>query len=172
MGKGKGPIRKAASDAEVTDVLDMAEGIISRTLALMPPRFDSREARIMLRAIGLQESKFETRQQYHGPARSYWQHERGGGIYGVLHHEASKTHAQRLCALEGVPATPDAVYQAMLTNDIIGCGFSRLLLFTDPRPLPKVGDVEGAWAYYRENWRPGAPHPDAWPGNYGRALER
>jgi len=157
----------------MTDVLDMAEGIISRTLALMPPHFDSREARIMLRAIGLQESKFETRQQYHGPARSFWQHEKGGGIYGVLHHDASRAHAQRLCALEGIAATPDAAYQAMLTNDIIGCGFARLLLFTDPFPLPAVGDVDAAWACYNDRlWRPGLPHPELWPGNYERARMR
>ncbi len=35
--------------------------------------------------------------------------------------------------------------------------FARLLLWTDAKPLPAIGDEQGAWDYYLRNWRPGKP---------------
>ena len=43
-------------------------------------KFRSTAADVLLLAIGLQESRFEHRQQIGGPARSFWQFERGGGV--------------------------------------------------------------------------------------------
>lgn len=154
------------------NALDIADPIIEKTLSLLPPRFSSREAFVMLRAIGLQESKFKTRQQVSGPARSFWQFESGGGIRGVLSHHSTYRESRALCAVEGVTATAASVYDAMLQNDVIGCGFARLLLFTDPEPLPAVGDASGAWDYYLRLWRPGTPHPEAWAKNYALAISR
>ena len=48
--------------------------------------------------------------------------------------------------------------------------FARLLLWTDPAPLPALGAAVRAWAYYRRNWRPGKPHPETWPEMYQNAL--
>lgn len=132
---------------------------------------DTPEARVMLLAIGLQESRFEHRRQIGGPARGFWQFERGGGVVGVLTHAASAQRAAALCAARGVDATPAAVYPALEQDDVLAAGFARLLLLTDPKPLPAVGDVDGAWAYYLRNWRPGKPHPKTWPALYARAVE-
>lgn len=151
--------------------LQMGRTIIAETFSrVLPARFDSPEARRMLEVIGLQESRFEHRHQINGPAVSFWQFELGGGIVGVLTHPASKSFAIATCAILGVPPTPGAVYAAMVHDDLLGCAFARLLLYTDSKPLPELGDVDGSWNYYERNWRPGQPHPETWPGLYAQAA--
>ena len=49
-------------------------------------RVDSPEAELLLLAIALQESGCTHRAQIKGPARGYWQFERGGGFAGILAH--------------------------------------------------------------------------------------
>ena len=59
---------------------EIRERAIAPALALLPARMSSREAEIMLLAIGLQESLFVPRRQMgNGPARSFWQGELGVG---------------------------------------------------------------------------------------------
>ncbi len=130
---------------------------------------DTPEARLMLLAIGLQESRFMHRRQIGGPARGFWQFEQGGGVAGVLNHVASKKKARALCDARDVVPLPADVYYRLEHDDVLAAGFARLLLLTDAKPLPQIGDVQGAWAYYVRNWRPGKPHPDAWPGLYKQA---
>ena len=137
---------------------------------VLPGKFDSPEATVLLLAIGLQESRFEHRQQIGGPARSFWQFEKGGGVRGVLQHSASAKHAQALCALRGIAPTETAVYQRMLEDDLLGCAFARLLLYTDAAALPALGHADAAWDYYLRNWRPGKPHPETWGPLYAQAL--
>lgn len=129
--------------------------------AVLPPMFDTPEARVLLLAIGLQESRFEHRVQVvsgggEGPARGYWQFERGGGVRGVLEHPASAKWAAHVCQVRDVAPEAGAVHRALATDDILAAGFARLLLFTDPKPLPDFGDAERALAYYLRTWRPGA----------------
>jgi hypothetical protein len=138
---------------------------------VLPGKFASLGATVMLLAIGLQESRFEHRKQIGGPAMGFWQFERGGGVKGVLTHESSARHAKAICALRGVPATLDGVYRTLADDDILAAGFARLLLWTDARPLPAIGDADGAWAYYLRNWRPGKPHPQTWDSLYKQAME-
>ena len=145
--------------------------LVTRTYAeVLPGKFASPAATAMLLAIGLQESRFEHRQQLGGPARSFWQFEKGGGIKGVLRHRISKRHAEAVCVLRGVEPTPDAVYAAMTRDDLLGCAFARLLLYTDPRPLPEPGQIVSSWNYYIRNWRPGKPHRHTWDSLYSDAL--
>ncbi|WP_199533145.1 hypothetical protein [Thiopseudomonas alkaliphila] len=59
---------------------------IDPALALLPARMKSKKAVVMMLAIGLQESRFIHRRQIKGPARGFWQFEKGGGVYGVLNH--------------------------------------------------------------------------------------
>lgn len=132
---------------------------------------DSAQARVLILAIGLQESRLTHRRQIGGPARGLWQFEQGGGVKGVLNHSTSRARAELLCAARSVPATPSEVYKALEHDDVLAAGFARLLLLTDPRPLPEVGDVEGAWNTYVWNWRPGKPHPETWPMLYAQAME-
>lgn len=147
--------------------------IIACTYAsVLPGKFASPQATVLLTAIGLQESRFEHRQQIGGPARSFWQFEKGGGIAGVLQHRASRLHAHAVCVLRGIEATPTAVYAAMLTDDLLGCAFARLLLYTDPAPLPEIGQVVTSWEYYLRLWRPGRPHRGSWNELYATAAGR
>jgi len=151
--------------------LSIAVGIVHMTmLKLLPGQFDSPAARVLLLAIGLQESRFEHRQQVGGPARSYWQFEQGGGIRGVLTHSASKSYARAFCGLRAVAPVESDVYAAFLADDLLACAFARLLLWSDAAPLPEIGNETGTWAYYQRNWRPGKPRPETWTACYQAAV--
>lgn len=137
---------------------------INPALALLPPKMDSAEARVMLLAIGLQESKMLHRRQLvgnppapTGPAKSFWQGERGGGmVAGVRQHAATKALAAILYAERGVAPNDAAIWNAIERDDVLAAGLARLLLYSDPGALPRVSDTEGAWRLYLRTWRPGA----------------
>lgn len=148
---------------------------IDQGLALLPAVMDSESARVMLLAIGLQESGLTTRVQIvdgggQGPARGLWQFERGGGAAGVLRHNASRFWMHRLCTEHGVEPTPSGLWGALATDDALAAAAARLLLFTDPKRLPALGDIEGAWALYLRVWQPGKPHRSRWASNYPEAC--
>lgn len=146
-------------------------------LALLPSQMNSLQARVMLLAIGLQESGLTARRQYgNGPARGLWQFERGteksrGGVWGVYLHEASRYWLDHLTAARGVLFQPESIYQALEHDDVLAAGVARLLLFTDPRRLPFSDDPDGGYELYMRTWRPGKPHPKDWPANHKLALE-
>ncbi|WP_434213380.1 hypothetical protein [[Pseudomonas] boreopolis] len=135
----------------------------------LPGWLDTPWARVLLMAIGLQESGFRVRRQRGGPARGLWQFERDGGVRGVLRHPSSRGLARQFCAEAGVAADAQDCYDALAANDVLACQFARLLLYTDPAPLPRLGASQQAWEYYLRNWRPGRPRPDSWPDHYARA---
>ena len=139
-------------------IVNPSPDILDPSLKLLPG-MDSPKARMMLLAIGLQESRFEHRRQIGGPARGFWQFESGGRVRGVLTHKASAYDAAKICHQRGVGSSTKEVYERLEHDDILACCFARLLLLTDPKPLPVIGDVDGSWAYYLRNWRPGKPHP-------------
>lgn len=161
-----------------------AAGALSPALELLPPVMDSAAARIILIAIALQESKLIHRWQVvdlkqpnvKGPARGLLQFERGGGVTGVLLHAASADYAISVCKARGVSPTVSAVYAAIEVDDVLAFALGRLLLWTDPKRLPVVGDVEGAWQLYLRTWRPGAAERDPvglrakWAENYETAM--
>lgn len=139
-------------------------------LLLLPARFDSREARVLMLAIALQESNLAHRKQVGGPAMGLWQFEQGGGVHGVLNHAASRLYARSVCLLRAVAPNDGDLYRALSHDDLLACAMARLLLWTDTDALPKIGDVEGAWDYYLRNWRPGKPHPETWRSHYLTAV--
>ena len=145
---------------------------IEPAYALLPDRMRSDEANVMMLAIGLQESRFMHRKQIGGPARGFWQFERGGGVAGVLRHHASKGFALKVCDARGVAPVAEQVYQRLEFDDVLSAAFARLLLFTDPHALPKIGECAKAWDYYERNWRPGKPHRKTWDALYAQALEQ
>lgn len=149
---------------------DVTRTAIKPALALLPPRMDSNRARCMLLAIGLQESRLTYRRQIGGPARGLWQFERDGGVVGVLSHPASAGHAANICEARGIRAHASAVYPALEHDDVLAAAFARLLLWTDPKALPQIGDEEGAWQTYIWNWRPGRPHRHTWGNLYAQAV--
>jgi len=141
---------------------------IGPALKLLPARMDTPLARLMLLAIGLQESRLTNRFQIvsgggKGPARGLWQFERGGGVRGVLEHPATKASAGAVCLARQVQPVASVVWGELETDDVLAAAFARLLLFSDPRPLPAAVDVTGAWDLYARTWRPGKPHPETWP---------
>lgn len=152
------------------DLKTIIETAINPALALLPERMDTPAARVMLLSIGLQESRFTHRRQIGGPARGLWQFEQGGGVRGVLTHPASAAHARKICEARGVAPEAPAVYERLEHDDVLAAAFARLLLWTDPKTLPLIGDADAAWALYLRTWRPGKPHRQTWDVLYGQAV--
>lgn len=129
---------------------------IQQGLALLPPQMGTYPARVLLHAINMQENPQRLEQQVGGPARGDYQFERGGGVKGVMSHPASKALAQEVCRARGVTFEAEAIYQSIGHDPILAAALARLLLWTDPKPLPIAADEPGAWALYLRTWRPGA----------------
>lgn len=147
------------------------EYAINPAMALLPPKMTSDKATVMLLAIGLQESRLTHRKQIGGPAKSLLQFESGGGVKGVMTHSASSAAAQSLCQALAVPFDRASIFQAMEFNDVLAFGLGRLLLYTDPKALPEIGDAQAAWDLYQRVWRPGRPHPETWAAFYDIAID-
>lgn len=152
---------------------------IKSSYSLFPAAWGSTDATVCLLAIGYQESDFESRQQIIkkegklvplGPAVSWWQMERGGGIAGVLSHPVSKAMARVVCEARGVKATSGDVWEAMKKDDVLGAAFARLLLYTNPHRLPAPGKKADTWSLYLREWKPGKPKPGKWDKSYAFAL--
>lgn len=146
----------------------MADG-----LRLLPSRMTSREAKVLMLAISGQEAGLIHQQQIGGPAVGLMQFEKGGGVAGVMRHHATKEHAMSVCAALGVEFSEPAVYAALKKSgglDVLDFAFGRLLLFSHPKALPRVGDSEAAWQYYLATWRPGQPHRGRWDYWYNMAV--
>jgi len=122
----------------------------------------------LVMAIAGQESNWAARRQDGGPARSYWQFERYGGVAEVLQKCPKQLGA--VCAAWDIPVDGLLIFEAMAWHDGLACCMARLLLWPDPAPLPELGQRDAAWEYYRRNWRPGLPRPEHWFARYDTAL--
>lgn len=160
---------------------EILSNAINPALELLPPQMTSPEAVVMLLSIGLQESRFKHRRQLVGnppkpvgAAKSYWQAEKAGGmVRGLLRYHDSRVRdiANGLIMLRGVSLDEQSVWDAIEHDDVLAAGLARLLLWTDPHKLPKLGDDKAAWNCYIRTWRPGRPHASTWPALYAQALE-
>lgn len=152
---------------------------VETAFGLLPRQMDTVAARVLMYAIGLQESRFIHRFQVvafrpgvRGPARGFWQFEAGGGVKGVMNHPTSRYWANYICGLRDVVFDQVKIHKALEKDDVLAAAFARLLIFTDAKRLPGVNEVDAAWALYAERcWRPGKPHPESWAGNHRLALE-
>jgi hypothetical protein len=150
---------------------------INPALSLLPAKMDSDAARVMLLAIGLQESRLKYRFQKvtadpyaKGPARGLWQFERGGGVFGVMNHRHTQELAKSLCKSRGQVFDSVLIHARLEFDDVLAAGFARLLLYADPKPLPGVdASHDEAWDCYVRNWRPGKPHRDTWDEFHAQA---
>lgn len=151
-----------------------------RWLGLLTGIPSDERAQGLVMTIAGQEGSWKHRRQIGGPARSYWQGELTGGMILAVHHPASmKAATSVLQVLEiGEPNLDHwvmpgdrTIYEAMAWNDTLACCLARLLLWTDPAPLPALGQPEAAWQYYLKTWRPGAPHRETWDAYYATSLE-
>lgn len=135
--------------------------------------FDDR-AQLMLHAIAGQEANWTDRVQAgNGPAHGFWQMERRGGVVGVMGNKATAQLAYNACEKAGIEhLSAPPVWGVMATDkgDGLATAFARLLLWSDPRPLPNAGNEEAGWEYYLRNWRPGKPSRDRWAAVYPRSM--
>jgi len=154
---------------------------INCALCVLPDHMDTPEARVMLIAIGLQESAFQHRRQIKGPARGFWQFELGGGFRGVLRHASSTKYAKHLLTERRYSGMTESEQFAQLeTDDVLAAGMARLLLWTDPKALPALNRPDDAFEYYLRTWRPGAHTRGTaeqraairsrWLSNYAQAM--
>ena len=152
-------------------IQETKEKIIAPAMKLLPANMNSDKSNVMLLAIGLQESRLTHRKQIGGPAKGLWQFEKGGGVKGVLTHSASAGLAKTILETRGYEPNINTAYDALEHDDILACVFARLLLWTDPYPLPELGQDRRAWNLYLRVWRPGKPHEATWANLYKSALE-
>lgn len=144
--------------------------IIVPALATLPEQMDSQEARLMLLAIALQESGLRSREQTGGPAHGLWQFERNG-VLAVMHHTRTADVVFHWCEENDVTYGSTAIYERLALDDEPAGVFARLLLWTDPRPLPEIGDAMTAYELYERAWRPGKPSYTRWRDTaYPQAL--
>lgn len=138
----------------------------------LPDKLNTKDAAVLVLAIGIQESALRNRTQRNGPARGYHQFEQGGGIQGVLTHQASSPLARQLLIDLDYPTltTIPEAYEAVAHNDILDAGFARLLIYTLPQPLPDRADEKESWAQYLLTWRPGLQRPALWHQAHATAL--
>lgn len=150
----------------------LLRSVFPAAYALLPERMATPQASALLLAIALQESGCCKRRQMGGPARSFWQFE-VGGIRGILAHKSSKPHLASALAALAYPVTDDATvpYVAIEHNDILAAVCARLLLWTDPQPLPSRDAAESGWQTYARCWRPGKPKRDTWNAHYQHAWD-
>lgn len=139
----------------------LVRDVIAPALAQFPASWATPQAIVLLVAIAIQESNLATRRQgtaaQPGPARGLWQFELAGAS-GVLQHPETHAQAGALCRQAQIPSSASAVHRRVEVDDVLACRFARLLLRTDPAPLPPANaNAEAeAFAYYLRNWRPGA----------------
>lgn len=150
---------------------------IDPALKLLPARMDSLPARIQLLAVALQESGLRDRRQVvngkpTGPAKSFWQGERTGGlVHYVRLNPLTKHYAATLYEARQVKPNDLAIWNAIENDDVLAAGLARLLIYSDPLKLPALGDASDAWQLYLRTWVPGKPRHETWGAHYARALD-
>lgn len=128
------------------------------------------EEQVMLCAIPGQESGWQNVQQADGGiARGFYQQQQND-LGDILANPATDAKAVIVCLKLGISPTAMSVYTALLGNTKLQIAFARLNLWSDPKPLPKVGDLDEAYACYLRVWRPGAPSAARWADVYPAAL--
>ena len=135
--------------------------IYKATVALLPPRMDSPEAKAMMIAIAMQESRWDERRQIGGPAHGFHQFEIAG-VRGVLTHKASSPIIRAVLDRIDYDHKPETSYVAIEHNDVLAFAYARCLLWTLPGLLPERGEADEGWQQYIAAWRPGKPHPATW----------
>lgn len=147
-------------------VRDFELEVLRPAMELLPEHLNKASARRVITTICLQESAFDTsmgsrwqvvdrrRPDVKGPARGLPQFELGGGVAGVYKHSTTHELARLLCHARDVRFDIKDMYYAMDRDDLFAVAMARLLLLTDPKPMPITEDM--AWGCYLWNWRPGA----------------
>lgn len=145
--------------------------IYGAAMTLLPEKMNSPEAEALVLTICYQESRLKHRRQLGGPARGFAQFEMGGGVRGVLHHNASRDHIRVVLDALAYDHSPDTSYAAIEHNDVLAICYARLLLWTLPDQLPDRDEPDEAWDQYLAAWRAGKPHRQTWNAFFERAWK-
>jgi hypothetical protein len=104
-----------------------------------------------------------------GYAHGYGQTQRPT-VQLLLDHATCGPALRSVCDARGVEPTADAIFAALLTDDILGFCCTRLLYWADPHPVPAIGNVDAGWACYLRAQRPGKPDQVRWERVYPVAV--
>jgi len=133
----------------------LANAIVPALCELPPLPSEAAARQMLLTIAGVESGCLHRRQVPVAHAMGLWQFERMGGVAGVLAHRATAAHAAAACRRRQIPASPDEAWRALERDDVLAAIFARLLLLSDPAPLPSGPDA-GREVYLR-TWRPGKP---------------
>src|ERR1044072_2654584 len=135
-------------------------------LSLLPGYMTSDCAKIWLMTIAGQETNLTARKQMGGgPATGYWQFEQAG-VDAVLRSQPKLAEAVlATCDIDASEA-----HAALQYNDPVACAFARLLLWSDPAPLPLASNAAAGYQTYLRTWRPGKPDANRWPVAHSVAM--
>ncbi|MGH8710125.1 MAG: hypothetical protein ACREVA_02220 [Burkholderiales bacterium] len=134
-------------------------------LSLLPRLMNTSEARVMLLAIGLQESRFEHRVQ--AETKSYWQFTLKE-VHKIVKHSPSTTELVKdAVELLGYTFDVSTIYNKIEDNDTLAVVVARLLLYKSKRKLPVARDAVEGGKQYVELWQPGYSFKvDLWEANF------
>jgi hypothetical protein len=127
------------------------------------------ESAVLLMAIAGTESNWTDRLQFGGPARSFLMFERNG-VMALMQHPVSEPLLQKLADSLEISFATAILHEAVAWCDPLAVGMARLLLWTDARQLPALGDWDLAYLYYERNWKPGKPDLARFQDRYATAL--
>lgn len=140
----------------------------------------SHQALVQLLSIGLHEGDmFRARFQYGKgsvltrPAHSFFGFEghKGQALDWVMTDPRTAKYARMACHYKSVEFSLEHVYWTIAGSDWLACVMARLLLFLDPHPVPDVDDIQGGYACYLRQWRPGKPPGlEKWTDVHNRAT--
>lgn len=154
-------------DLFLHDFLNPGLAYMTATLGAVPSVDQSTQ--VLLLATAGQESSWKDRRQVGGPAHSFWQFERFGGVARVVAHARAGPMVQRIGRALEIPVDADTLFTAMIWNDQLATAMARLNYWIDPAALPKPGDEQGAWDVYDRVWAPGKPDRARWHIRYQEA---
>lgn len=131
----------------------------------------SNDAAALCYAICGQESGWEHRVQVNGPARSYAQFE-SIAVRDVMQRATSKDRCRMLCHELNVDFDAQVIHTAMVQNDLLMLGMTRLNLWNQrgALPSPTLASQDAAWNYYVNTWKPGKPHPNRWGAHWQTGI--
>jgi len=124
-------------------------------------------AEVLLLTIAGQESGWNSRTQFGGPAHSYWQFD-PDTVTLLQNNPVTGPILNTVC--EALDISQGDIFTAMTWNDVLAMIMARLLLWANPNALPLAGNPTEAYGYYIATWEPGDPRPDSWPALYAEVM--
>lgn len=146
-------------------------GLDYLTKTVGPVPADTPSARMMGLVIPGVESNWTDRLQGGGgPAHSFFQFERAGGLARILADPRTSAWTRKICDALCIPFDSLTIFQAMIWNDLLAVALMRMNLFLDRAPLPRFGDEEGGYQYYLRVWAPGKPDRARWSARFSVTM--